>query len=109
LFDVQYRRRHVTNLESACIAQRVMNGPKRSPIGWIVGGTLMQLPGRPGDLGFGFVMRQLIPNYVVRRELPPPYDVRRAHGSSSPRYSRIRFSTFISASFLPIPNVAGSA
>ena len=68
----------VANLESACIAQRVMNKPKRSRVGWIVSGMLMQLPGRPGDLGFGFVMRQLLPNYVVRRELPPPYDVRRA-------------------------------
>lgn len=70
--------RTVAALESKCIAQRVMSKPKRSRVGWVVAGTLMQLPGRVGDLGFGLVMRQLMPNYVVRRQLPPRYDARHA-------------------------------
>ena len=70
----------VAAMESKGIAERVMAKPKRSQLGWVFGGTLMQLPGRLGDLGFGLAMKQLLPNYVVRPELAPKnYNVR--HGS----------------------------
>jgi pimeloyl-ACP methyl ester carboxylesterase len=48
-----------------------MAKPKRSPAAWVFAGTLMQLPGKLGDLGFGLIMKQLLPNYVVRPELAP--------------------------------------
>lgn len=68
----------IAALESRCIAERVIARPKRSRLGWIVAGTLFQLPGSIGDLGFGLVMRQLLPNYVVRPKMTPvPYDVNR--------------------------------
>jgi proline iminopeptidase len=58
--------RKVAAMESKCIAERVIARPKRSPVGMAVAGTLMQFPGKLGDLGFGYVMKQLLPNYVVR-------------------------------------------
>jgi len=58
----------VAAMESKGIAQRVMARPKRSPLAWVFAGTLMQFPGTLGDLGFGLVMKQLLPNYVVRPE-----------------------------------------
>src|SRR5262245_17712336 len=61
----------VAAMESKGIAQRVMAKPKRSQLGWVCAGTLMQLPGKLGDLGFGLVMKQLLPNYVVRPERAP--------------------------------------
>jgi proline iminopeptidase len=71
--------RKVASMESKGINERVISKPKRSQIGYIAGGLLMQLPGRPGDLGFGLVMKQLLPNYVVRKETAPKaYDVWRA-------------------------------
>jgi proline iminopeptidase len=63
--------RKVAAVESKCIAERVIAKPKRSQVAWAFAGTLMQLPGRLGDLGFGLVMKQLLPNYVVRPELAP--------------------------------------
>ena len=71
--------RKVAMMESKCVAERVMAKPKRSPIAWVAAGTLMQLPGKLGDLGFGFIMKQLLPHYVVRPELTPPFNVN--HGS----------------------------
>jgi pimeloyl-ACP methyl ester carboxylesterase len=42
-------------------------------------GFLMQFAGRIGDLGFGYIMKQLLPNYVVRRDAAPKeFDVHRA-------------------------------
>ena len=71
--------KQVAAVESKCIAERVIGRPKRSPVAWALAGTLMQLPGRLGDLGFGFIMKQLLPNYVVRPDVPPvPFDVNRA-------------------------------
>jgi len=61
----------VAAMESKFIAERVIAKPKRSQVGWVFGGTLMQLPGKLGDLGFGLAMKQLLPNYVVRPELAP--------------------------------------
>jgi proline iminopeptidase len=61
----------VAAMESKGIAERVMAKPKRSPAAWVFAGTLMQLPGKLGDLGFGLIMKQLLPNYVVRPELAP--------------------------------------
>jgi len=61
----------VAAMESKGIAQRVMAKPKRSQLAWVCAGTLMQLPGKLGDLGFGLVMKQLLPNYVVRPERAP--------------------------------------
>jgi pimeloyl-ACP methyl ester carboxylesterase len=58
-------------MESKGVAERVMAKPKRSPMAWAFAGTLMQLPGPLGDLGFGLIMKQLLPNYVVRPELAP--------------------------------------
>jgi proline iminopeptidase len=63
--------RKVAAVESTCIAERVIAKPKRSQVAWVFAGTLMQLPGRLGDLGFGLVMKQLLPHYVVRPELVP--------------------------------------
>jgi pimeloyl-ACP methyl ester carboxylesterase len=61
----------VAAMESKCIAERVLGKPKRSHIAWAFAGTLMQFPGTLGDLGFGLVMKQLLPHYVVRPELAP--------------------------------------
>jgi proline iminopeptidase len=61
----------VAAMESKGIAQRVIAKPKRSKVAWVCAGTLMQFPGKLGDLGFGLVMKQLLPNYVVRPELAP--------------------------------------
>jgi proline iminopeptidase len=61
----------VAAMESKCIAERVLGEPKRSQLAWAFAGTLMQLPGKLGDLGFGLVMKQLLPHYVVRPELSP--------------------------------------
>jgi proline iminopeptidase len=61
----------VAAMESKCIAERVIGKPKRSRLAWAFAGTLMQLPGTLGDLGFGLVMKQLLPQYVVRPELSP--------------------------------------
>jgi proline iminopeptidase len=61
----------VAAMESKGIAERVIAKPKRSPAAWAFAGTLMQLPGKLGDLGFGLIMKQLLPNYVVRPELAP--------------------------------------
>jgi proline iminopeptidase len=70
--------RDVGAMESKGIGERVIGRAKRS-VAWAAAGTLMQCPGRLGDLGFGLVMKQLLPNYVVRRESAPRhYDVTRA-------------------------------
>ena len=61
----------VAAMESKGIAERVMAKPKRSQLAWVFAGTLMQLPGKVGDLGFGLIMKQLLPHYVVRPELAP--------------------------------------
>jgi proline iminopeptidase len=61
----------VAAMESKGIAERVIAKPKRSQAAWVFAGTLMQLPGKLGDLGFGLIMKQLLPNYVVRPELAP--------------------------------------
>jgi proline iminopeptidase len=63
--------RKVAALESKCIAERVIARQKRSNLAWVFAGTMMQFPGRLGDLGFGLVMKQLLPHYVVRPELAP--------------------------------------
>jgi proline iminopeptidase len=69
----------VAAMESKGIAQRVIAKPKRSTVAWVCAGTLLQFPGKVGDLGFGLVMKQLLPNYVVRPELAPKgYDVHHA-------------------------------
>ena len=65
----------VAAMESKGIAEPVIAKPKRSQMAWVFGGTLMQLPGKLGDLGFGIVMKQLLPNYVVRPELAPKYSI----------------------------------
>jgi proline iminopeptidase len=71
--------RSVAGMESKGINERVISKPKRSQVAYITGGLLLQLPGRLGDLGFGLIMRQLLPNYVVRAETAPKaYDVWRA-------------------------------
>jgi len=71
--------RDVAAMESKGINERVMAKPKRSQLGWIAGGLMLQLPGRIGDLGFGIVMNQLLQNYVARRETAPKkYDMWRA-------------------------------
>jgi len=61
----------VAAMESKGIAERVMARPKRSQLAWVLGGTLMQFPGKLGDLGFGLALKQLLPNYVVRPERAP--------------------------------------
>jgi proline iminopeptidase len=71
--------RKVAMMESKCVAERVIAKPKRSRVAWAAAGTLMQFPGELGDLGFGFIMKQLLPHYVVRPELTPPFNVN--HGS----------------------------
>jgi proline iminopeptidase len=58
--------RRIASMESRGIAERVVGKPKRSRIAWVASGLLMQLPGRLGDRGFGHVMNQLLPHYVVR-------------------------------------------
>jgi proline iminopeptidase len=65
----------VAMMESKCVAERVIAKPKRSRVAWAAAGTLMQCPGKLGDLGFGFIMKQLLPHYVVRPELTPPFDI----------------------------------
>ena len=61
----------VAAMESKGIAERVIAKPKRSQVAWVFAGRLFQFPGAVGDLGFGLIMKQLLPNYVVRRELAP--------------------------------------
>jgi len=61
----------VAAMESRGIAERVMVKPKRSQLAWVFAGTLMQFPGKLGDVGFGLVLKQLLPNYVVRPERAP--------------------------------------
>jgi len=69
---------NVSKVESKGISERVIGGPKRSQLAWAASGLLMQLPGKLGDLGYGFIIRQLLPNYVVRPELAPKtFDVTR--------------------------------
>ena|SRR5436190_6495845 len=58
--------RRVAMLESKCIAERIIAKGTRRPVAWAFAGTLMQLPGKPGDLGFGLLMKQLLPHYLVR-------------------------------------------
>jgi proline iminopeptidase len=71
--------RKVAMVESKGIAERVMARPRRSPVAWLAAGFLMQFPGRIGDLGFGYIMKQLLPNYFVRRDAAPKeFDVHRA-------------------------------
>jgi proline iminopeptidase len=70
--------KNVAALESKCIAERVIAKPKRSAVAWALAGTLMQLPGKFGDLGFGFIMKQLLPNYLARPDVTQvPFDVTR--------------------------------
>ena len=69
----------VAKLESKCIAERVIARPKRSRLPWVVAGPLFQFPGRVGDIGFGLVMKLVLPNYVARPGVTRvPYDVMRA-------------------------------
>ena len=71
--------RKVAMVESKGIAERVIGRPKHSPVAWLAAGLLMQFPGRLGDLGFGYIMKQLLPNYVVRRDAAPrDFEVNRA-------------------------------
>ena len=86
----------VAAMESKGIAERVMAKPKRSPAAWVFAGTLMQLPGKLGDLGFGLIPKQLLPNYVVRPELAPM-------DRSTPQLSRIAKSLFIVVIFRAVP------
>jgi len=66
-------------MENKGIAERVVNRPKESPIAWAAAGLLMQFPGTLGDLGYGHIMKQLLPHYVVQRHLAPrKFDVTRA-------------------------------
>ena len=58
--------RRVAALESKCIAERIIAKGKQRPLAWAFAGTLMQLQGKPGDLGFGLVMKQLLPYYLLR-------------------------------------------
>lgn len=70
--------RKVATLESKCVAERVIGKPKRLRLARVVAGALFQCPGRVGDLGFGLVMKQLMPNYVVHPKVTRvPYDVTR--------------------------------
>jgi len=70
--------RKVAAMESKGIADRVIGSPKDSPVAWAAAGLLMQFPGKLGDVGYGYVMRQLMPHYVVRRETAPKaFDVNR--------------------------------
>jgi proline iminopeptidase len=69
----------VAMMESKCVAERIIAKPRRSRFAWAAAGILMQFPGKLGDLGFGHVMKQLLPHYVVRPELAPKgFDVKRA-------------------------------
>jgi len=69
----------VSQMESKGIAERVIGKPKRSPVAWAAAGLLMQCPGRLGDLGYGRIIRQLLPHYVVRPEsAPATFDPHRA-------------------------------
>lgn len=71
--------RNVALVESKGFNERVLNKPKHSPLGWAAAGLLMQFPGKPGDLGYGYIMKQLLPNYFVRPECAPKaFDVWRA-------------------------------
>ena len=71
--------RNVAAMESKGIAERVLGRPKRSRLYWLAAGILLQFPGSFGDLGFGHIMKQLLPNYYVRPDLAPKgYDVTRA-------------------------------
>ena len=70
--------RNVAKMESKGIAERVV-GRKKRTLAWLAAGTMMQLPGRLGDVGFGFIMHQLLPHYVVHPERAPKhFDVNRA-------------------------------
>jgi pimeloyl-ACP methyl ester carboxylesterase len=67
-----------THMENTAIAERVIGRHKRSSLAWIAAGTLMQFPGKLGDLGYGYIMKQLLPHYVVQRErAPKAFDVNR--------------------------------
>src|SRR6185503_18555432 len=61
--------RNVAAMESKGIAERVLGRPKRSRLYWLAAGILLQFPGSFGDLGFGHIMKQLLPNYYVRAGL----------------------------------------
>ena len=68
----------ISQMESRGINERVMKPPKRSNLAWGAGGLLMQFPGKVGDRGFGIALKQMMPNYVVRRELAPAFESWRA-------------------------------
>jgi proline iminopeptidase len=71
--------RKVAMVESKGVGERVIGRPKHSPVAWLAAGLLMQFPGRLGDLGFGYIMKQQLPNYVVRRDAAPKdFEVSRA-------------------------------
>jgi proline iminopeptidase len=71
--------RRVAMMESKGVAERVIARPKRFRLAWVAAGILMQCPGKPGDLGFGLIMKQLLPHYVVRPDsAPKAFDVTRA-------------------------------
>lgn len=77
-FDVDKQIADVDAVRAHFGAERVIAKPKRSPVAWVLAGTLMQMPGKLGDLGFGFIMQQLLPNYVVRPDVTRvPFDVNR--------------------------------
>lgn len=71
--------RNVAAMESKGIAERVIGKAKRSPLKWIAAGLLLQLRGKPGDLGFGLMMKMMLPYYVVHPDVTRvPYAVTRA-------------------------------
>jgi proline iminopeptidase len=65
-------------MESRAIAERVIGRHKRASLTWMAAGILMQFPGRWGDRGYGHIMKQLLPHYVVRPDRAPRgFDVHR--------------------------------
>ena len=67
----------VATMENKGIAERVIGRKTKTPA-WVAAGLLLQLPGKLGDRGFGYVMKQLMPYYVFRPESAlKTFDVRR--------------------------------
>jgi len=66
-------------MENRGIAERCIGKQKRSSPTWLAAGLMMLCPGRVGDFGYGYAIKQMLEHYVVRPEsAPKAFEARRA-------------------------------
>jgi proline iminopeptidase len=66
-------------MESRAIAERCIGKQKLSSPAWLAAGLMLLCPGRLGDFGYGYSIKQMLRHYVVRPEsVPKAFDASRA-------------------------------